>query len=178
VLRTLYQISVISVFDRQYRHTHEREIRGYSRSNHRYWGYRVLRRTIRIVLMSDALYTSAQATEFDVLLSTRRQRLLALLRSQRVVEASTIYLVGCTAERDVDRRTVDLERRQLADIDSALHRLETGGFGLCARCGRAIRISRLHVSPTTQFCRRCAGNAVRPPLGAEARPHPWGCRGI
>jgi RNA polymerase-binding transcription factor DksA len=75
------------------------------------------------------------------------------------VDASTIYLVGCTAERDVDRATVEFERKQLADIDSALQRLETGDYGLCTRCGHAIRISRLHVSPTTRFCRRCLGDS-------------------
>jgi RNA polymerase-binding transcription factor DksA len=110
--------------------------------------------------MSDALFTSKQLTEFHELLSTRRQRLVARLRSQRVVEASMIYLIGCTAERDVDRRTVELERKQLADIGSALQRLETGSFGLCARCGHAIRLSRLHESPTTRLCWHCAGNAV------------------
>jgi hypothetical protein len=110
--------------------------------------------------MTDAVFTSTQSPEFHELLLVRRQRLVARLRCQRVVHASTIYLIGCTAERDVDRRTVEFERKQLADIESALQRLETGGFGVCARCGHAIRISRLQASPTTRFCRRCPGNGT------------------
>jgi RNA polymerase-binding transcription factor DksA len=117
------------------------------------------------------VFTSTQLTEFHELLSTRRQRLAARLRSQRVVDASVIYLIGCTAERDVDRRTVEFERKQLADIDSALKRLETGGFGLCARCGHAIPISRLQASPTTRFCQRWLGDSL--PRGIGGAESHW-----
>ena len=116
--------------------------------------------------MSDAVFTPTRSTEFHELLATRRQRLAARMHSRHVVDASLIYLIGCTAERDVDRRTVEFERRQLADIDSTLHRLETGGFGLCARCGHAIRISRLQASPTTRLCRRCSVDSIPQRRGA------------
>jgi RNA polymerase-binding transcription factor DksA len=121
--------------------------------------------------MGDALFTFTQETEFHDLLSMRRQRLAARLRSQRVVDASMIHLVGRTAERDVDRRTVEFDRKQLADIDSALKRLEAGCFGLCARCGHAIRVSRLRASPTTRFCRQCFGAGTpKQPGGLETIP--------
>src|SRR5688572_22577279 len=114
--------------------------------------------------MSGEVFTSIESTEFHELLSMRRQRLVARLQTQRIVDTSMIHLVGHTAERDVDRRTVDSARKQLANIDSALKRLESGSFGLCARCGHAMDISRLRASPTTRFCQHCfgAGLLIRP----------------
>src|SRR5688572_19694880 len=108
--------------------------------------------------MSEPIFTPAELANFREGLRRRKQRLLACLRSQRVVDASMISLVGYTAERDVDRRTVEFEKKQVAKIDSALQRLNDGCFGQCARCGHAIRVARLRTAPTARLCRTCEGN--------------------
>lgn len=41
-------------------------------------------------------------------------------------------------------------------IDAALHRIETGEYGFCAKCGAEIGDARLDVLPYTPFCRNCA----------------------
>lgn len=43
----------------------------------------------------------------------------------------------------------------LAEIDSALLRIETGRFGICERCGGAIPLERLEILPMAALCMRC-----------------------
>lgn len=40
-------------------------------------------------------------------------------------------------------------------IRAALHRLDDGSFGVCAKCGEPISLARLEAVPTTQLCRNC-----------------------
>jgi len=47
------------------------------------------------------------------------------------------------------------ESNLLQDIDTALGRLEAGGYGLCASCGREIPEARLRATPTVQTCIQC-----------------------
>jgi DnaK suppressor protein len=44
----------------------------------------------------------------------------------------------------------------LADIDRALEKLETGSYGSCDNCGRAISEARLDALPATALCLDCA----------------------
>ena len=71
-------------------------------------------------------------------------------------------------EHDPEGPTLAFERSQaqamlaqsaqhLAEIDEALGRLETGGYGLCTSCGRAIALGRLQVRPQASHCITCAG---------------------
>lgn len=48
---------------------------------------------------------------------------------------------------------------ELRSIEAALHRLDTGSYGLCARCGEAISEARLDVLPFTPLCRDCVAHA-------------------
>jgi DnaK suppressor protein len=41
---------------------------------------------------------------------------------------------------------------RLLDVDRALERLETGVFGTCEACGRAIDADRLRARPAARFC--------------------------
>jgi DnaK suppressor protein len=58
----------------------------------------------------------------------------------------------------------DQQQRQLAEIDAALARIESGTYGACEECGRQIEEERLRAVPTTQLCAECArrkeGNAA------------------
>ena len=47
-------------------------------------------------------------------------------------------------------------RTELRMIEAALHRIEDGDYGICARCGAPIGDARLDVLPYTPFCSRCA----------------------
>jgi RNA polymerase-binding protein DksA len=71
-------------------------------------------------------------------------------------------------DADADEQAIQLEndpvldaldergRRQLAEIDAALHRLDEGTYGVCTRCEEAIPRERLMALPTAVTCARCA----------------------
>jgi DnaK suppressor protein len=49
----------------------------------------------------------------------------------------------------------DHETAMLHDIDTALGRLEAGGYGICVECGREIPEARLLATPAVQTCIEC-----------------------
>lgn len=53
---------------------------------------------------------------------------------------------------DDDRATLEHVDARIADVDRALERLETGEFGTCEACGRAIDADRLRAHPAARFC--------------------------
>lgn len=53
----------------------------------------------------------------------------------------------------------DAARREVAEIEDALRRWETGEYGVCADCGRGIPIARLRVRPFAARCVSCAEKA-------------------
>lgn len=59
-------------------------------------------------------------------------------------------MISTNAEHVADRETALLH-----DIDAALGRLETGGYGICVECGREISEQRLLATPTVQTCIQC-----------------------
>jgi RNA polymerase-binding transcription factor DksA len=48
-------------------------------------------------------------------------------------------------------------QQEIRMIEAALHRIETGEYGDCARCGATIAPERLDLLPFTPLCRDCAG---------------------
>jgi RNA polymerase-binding transcription factor DksA len=59
-------------------------------------------------------------------------------------------------------------RRKLADIEEALSRLASGGFGRCEQCGSAIPAGLLAARPETRYCPSCDPEPAR--AHAAARP--------
>jgi DnaK suppressor protein len=47
-------------------------------------------------------------------------------------------------------------RRELAEIDRALARLDAGAYGSCERCGEEIPAARLRAKPAATTCAACA----------------------
>ena len=67
------------------------------------------------------------------------------------------------AEQAVDRENDEaqeaLESAALAEIEqvrAALHRLDTGAYGICASCGNPISDKRLTAQPAAAQCIDCA----------------------
>lgn len=46
-------------------------------------------------------------------------------------------------------------RARLADIESALERIEKGTYGKCEECGEDISMEMLQVNSTSKLCRSC-----------------------
>jgi len=58
--------------------------------------------------------------------------------------------------------TVSLHRGQelmLAEVQKALHRIATGTYGLCERCGGEIDFARLKAVPHATLCMSCQRQA-------------------
>ncbi len=53
-------------------------------------------------------------------------------------------------------RLTDRERRELAEIDAALRRIERGTYGTCEHCGGAIGHQRLRAMPEARLCVSCS----------------------
>lgn len=47
-------------------------------------------------------------------------------------------------------------RRELTQLNRALHRIDEGEYGICASCGEPIPEARLKILPYTEFCVKCA----------------------
>ena len=47
----------------------------------------------------------------------------------------------------------------LRAVESALRRIDQGGYGECQECGEMINPKRLEFDPAARLCIRCAGNA-------------------
>ena len=59
-------------------------------------------------------------------------------------------------ERAQLQAVLDAARRRLADLDEALARHATGGYGTCETCGGPIGAERLDALPATRRCIGCA----------------------
>jgi DnaK suppressor protein len=51
----------------------------------------------------------------------------------------------------------DLARRELAEIEAALRRIEDGNYGRCVSCGGPVGLQRLRAVPEARFCMACSG---------------------
>jgi DnaK suppressor protein len=94
-----------------------------------------------------------------------REDLTAAIRERINGDAPTIAPGTYTAENE-DRPQAEMlshneehlaehERALLHEVDGALGRLESGGFGICVRCGNEISEARLMATPTVQTCIGC-----------------------
>jgi DnaK suppressor protein len=59
-------------------------------------------------------------------------------------------------ERQHVAALLDQARRQLAQVDAAIGRLNAGNYGRCERCGQPITAARLAARPAATTCIRCA----------------------
>lgn len=57
--------------------------------------------------------------------------------------------------REVESTLAQMRWEMLRTIDNAMHRLEHGGYGVCADCGLRIDATRLNALPFAIRCRGC-----------------------
>jgi hypothetical protein len=94
----------------------------------------------------------SQALEF---LLTRRHRL------RRQVGVGTLaVLVSDGAWYDTEALPPpagEEARRELAEIDAALQRIEQGNYGTCLACGGPMGLQRMRAIPEARYCVGCSG---------------------
>jgi DnaK suppressor protein len=59
------------------------------------------------------------------------------------------------AERQVACALAVAAETALSDIDDALHRFQSGGYGRCEHCAARIPFERLEALPMARFCMPC-----------------------
>jgi|LNFM01.1.fsa_nt_gb RNA polymerase-binding transcription factor DksA len=96
----------------------------------------------------------------------------AQLEAQKAVLLARLHAIerdlDVPADKDWEEAAIEREddevleqtglvaQRELQQIEAALHRIETGEYGSCLRCGASISDARLDVVPHTAFCKDCA----------------------
>ena len=100
-----------------------------------------------------------------------RSETLALIRAQRGGKIGRAEAAGdrhdvqsgdwsqVDGERDLAMALDEHESAELAAIDQALKRIQSGQYGLCIDCGVDIPTARLHASPTALRCVDCQEKA-------------------
>ena len=66
-----------------------------------------------------------------------------------------IDLAADQSDRERKIRLRSRERNLVAKIDTALDKIEEGGFGLCEECGEKIGLKRLEARPVAVLCIDC-----------------------
>lgn len=104
--------------------------------------------------MDEQLVTNARQT-----LELERERLLAELSEEvdhpRVAHGAQTAAATEVSESQRGQVLRDKSEQHLALVESALRRIEAGGFGTCATCGKPIAPERLEALPWAQDCITC-----------------------
>src|SRR5436190_5428354 len=79
------------------------------------------------------------------------------LRNQMHADSSgdSADLAFDTGSEEVASHLAELESRELAQIEKALHKLRQGSYGLCEGCEKRIPIARLNALPFSTTCIQC-----------------------
>jgi DnaK suppressor protein len=108
-----------------------------------------------------------EPTSLDLIRSTLLDRRRTIERRVGRVQTDVRHQ-DAPLEADSEEQVVQLEndavldaldasgRRELADIDRALERLEAGKYGHCDACGGEIPAARLRAKPAATTCVDCA----------------------
>lgn len=68
---------------------------------------------------------------------------------------------------DLAVTTLERERQELAEIESALERIKASEYGICESCGHPIREARLQALPWARLCIRCAAKGTNADMAAD-----------
>ena len=79
------------------------------------------------------------------------------LQSEVTPNADLADRAATEAERQLELRTRDRQRKLIAKIDAALRRLEDGSYGFCEETGEPISLKRLDARPHRDAVHRGAG---------------------
>ena len=113
--------------------------------------------------------TSIDTAEFRSLLARERERIVDTIahlheENPRNMEDELGELAGrgsdnhlgdmatVTFDRELDEGLEEGAQQTLAQIDSALARLDEGTYGICERCGNPIGEERLRARPWATLC--------------------------
>ena len=134
-------------------------------------------------IMSSAMACTHALLRLASRLAARRDALRKTLKEDLASFRTVAELsgVGDFVDTDVDSanseigsRLVEIERRELSQVDHALKRIAAGVYGRCAFCGGRISASRLNALPYADSCIDCQREIeMQGCLTAEADADCW-----
>lgn len=91
---------------------------------------------------------------------------LSLLREMRDQGPGDVLDAAVdTAQDELNSQLLEVESRELTQIEDALERLTEGTFGLCEECEKPIPLSRLQALPYATECIECKRKAEKQSAG-------------
>ena len=119
---------------------------------------------------ADAIRADLQKRRRAILETT--QRAAAELDALRAAERDPEFEEGAQTEHEAFTlsRLGETQRREIAQIDAALARLDAGEFGTCTDCEQEIDPRRLKALPYALLCTECATRRERAPGAAVGEP--------
>ena len=107
--------------------------------------------------MNDPLLIERDAVRAQVESLTREfDGVVAASRSSNADDEHDPEGATIAFERQQVAALLDAARRRLAEVEAALERRATGGYGVCEVCGRSIPSERLAARPSASRCVTCA----------------------
>jgi DnaK suppressor protein len=95
--------------------------------------------------------TQGREALYERVKASRRDRNLDALSTP----GDAMDLAKSLVDAEINASIVERAAQQLAQIDSALARLDDGRYGICLECGEEIPIERLRAIPSTIYCVGC-----------------------
>ncbi len=86
-----------------------------------------------------------------------------LLRRRRTLSGQGLGAPGGTRATQGEGAAAapsETARRELAEIDAALTRIQEGCYGTCLKCGGPMGLQRLRAIPEARYCVACSGQAL------------------
>jgi len=77
------------------------------------------------------------------------------------------------AHEAVNSELVDLESRELAQVERALEKIRNGTYGICEGCGKKIQIARLNALPYSTYCIACQREYETSSFGTTGLTADW-----
>jgi len=77
-----------------------------------------------------------------------------------------------TAQDEISSQLVEVESRELSQIEDALERFRHGSYGNCETCEKPIPLARLQAVPYATTCIECARKQEK--VGYRPGPNPFG----
>jgi DnaK suppressor protein len=103
-------------------------------------------------------------TSHSKLKAELEQKLKELLARETEIETA----LNAPGNSDWEEKAVEIENsdalaevgkatdKEIQEIKLAIHRIESGHYGICSNCGKAIPKERLSVVPFATTCMQCA----------------------
>lgn len=103
-------------------------------------------------------------------LLVRRDELKSIIESEKesaepvVLDQQRVGRISRMDAMQAQAMSVETKRRreiELGRIETAIKRIDDGGYGYCVKCEEEIGAKRLEIDPTAPFCIDCANKSEK-----------------